>query len=250
MGVELYSIMRTVFSPGALRGSVLVLTVIAASSIFCCSKTFGIEREYNLNNTGIAVKSDDGVYLVRSLFADVRAEHIDEAKFHQLLKNKVFIKEDMNAGRYRVPKFIFFQIIAANMGSEPVKVESIELSTGGQTYRALTADEIKKRTPSPAYSLLNIDAIFSPRIIYSEEYGAAAVKYDEDTAGYEFDFISPGDTVLRIAAFDPVPVQHRDHVLKVTVTSSGLVKPVEFHLTREEYRTRGDDFRKKQERKP
>ncbi|HON79621.1 MAG TPA: hypothetical protein PK544_14095 [Spirochaetota bacterium] len=106
---------------------------------------------------------------------------------------------------------------------------------------------MKERCKSFSYSVFNFDSLVHPKRFSGKSLCDSNIDYDTAVVDYDFNFIVPGDTIMRIVAFDWVPVQYRTLRLGVNVESAGSheqKKRIDFDFHRNEYRAKGSHFRK------
>lgn len=229
----------------------ILLFLIVLVSLFSCKHKFGIERGIRpLSGSDVEIRKD-GPVVVRCKNFDMTIEHIDVFKWVKLLQQDLFVKNEQVQSEIRIPKFIFFQIIIQNVSSFPIALKSITIIYGDNEKKPLSHNEAAKRCKSPAFSLFNFKSILTPKRLLDKEISIKKINYAKDTIGFNLDFISPGDRILKIVAFDWVPVQYRKFSIKTKVafTKSGVdEKIVDFNFSRFEYRTKGKYFRRIKEK--
>lgn len=201
----------------------------------------GLEPEQRL-----VIEAKEGrCAVLRTRICDVAVEQIDAPKWRRLLGYR------MLAGRgspteTRIPKFAFFHLVVSNVGSLPLGIDSITLHYGSVEKKPIPVEDAVKRSRSPAYRAFDFKKILAAKRLMGDRYCLKKIDYERDVIEYRLDFINPGDRLIRIVAFEWVPVQFRE--LRVTVRVSPLggaeKKVIDFNFRRFEYRTRGTYYRK------
>lgn len=217
----------------------------AAAIIFSCAKTPGINRVITSKNTGFSVEDAEGVFIIRSVFADIYAENLSEETLNGLMRKPPFTTAGGDERIFRVPRFTYFFLTVKNTGAMHINIDSISISCGEKKNSPMTLETFRGRTKSPAYSLLDAEAFLSRRRIFGSEAASKKINFETETARYKFQFIPAGDTVLIPLVFEWIPAECRNFILSADIKSGGTSRPIEFHLSREEYRTKGKNFREK-----
>ncbi len=231
------------------RGSAALAVALAlgAGSV-SCSKKFGIVRGTRpAERADVEVNRKQGCALIRHRDFDIAAQEIGLGDWVKLLEHEIFLRRKGQT-EARIPRLHFFHIVLSNAGTAPVRLEEALVRYGGTEVRALSAETVLDRCKSPAYAAINMKSLLGAKRYLGEKWCVGEIDYTKDAVDYNFDFIAPGDTAIRIVAFDWIPVQHRKLKLLVKVRGTeGDVKTVDFDFTRLEYRTKGGHFTRKKE---
>jgi hypothetical protein len=219
-----------------------ILWLCCAISFPGCAPSPGIGRRDSPERNAILDVYSDGRAMIRSVYCEISARQIREAEWNSLLENRMFINAAHRGTAYRVPRLNFFVITVKNTGELPLVMDEIALSFGSEKQALLSPDAIRKGFTSPMYALFNFDEIMRPRRLLPEEYDFKKLDFAEDTVNYRLDFIAPDDTVIRIVAFYFPPVSVRKYQMDFSLKYQGALKRISFTMTRNEFRTGGQDF--------
>jgi hypothetical protein len=222
--------------------AISILWFSCAVSLSACHHGSALERRDSPERNAIIDVYSDGRAMLRSLYCEISVRQIGEAEWESLLKNSMFINAAHHESAYRVPRLNFFVITVKNTGELPLVMEEISLSFGSEKQALLTPAAIRKGFASPMYGLFNFDEIMGSRRLLVEEYDIKKLDFAEDTVNYKLDFIAPDDTLIRIVAFGYPPVSVRKYRMDFSLKYQGALKRISFTMTRNEYRTRGQDF--------
>jgi hypothetical protein len=235
----------------------LVYTAIACILFAGCARTLGIQRGLEPEQRLVLEVKKGGCALIRTRLCDVAAEPIDYLKWRKLLDQSVFTGGRRVQADARIPKFLFFHLVVSNVGPVPLVIDSVTLHYGTVEKSPISLDEALKRSKSPAYRAFHFKNILTDKRLMGDEYCLKKINYERDVIDYRLGFVNPGDRVIRIAAFEWVPVQYRDLRLAVHISPLGEgdeKKVIDFNFKRFEYRTRGRYYRrpaeKSEEREP
>lgn len=94
--------------------------------------------------------------------------------------------------------------------------------------------------------MFDFDSIVHTKRYLGDSFCGEKAEYDNSVVDYDFDYIVPGDKILRIVAFDWVPVQFRTVRLGISIGPEGGTeqkKRIDFDFRRNEYRKKGNHFR-------
>ena len=75
------------------------------------------------------------------------------------------------------------------------------------------------------------------------------INIENDTIPLRVPFIPSEDTVYRIVAFPYLPVRDRNFKINFLINSAGEKKIIDFDFSRQEYRSKGNNFKKPPEKK-
>jgi hypothetical protein len=229
----------------------LAYMTIACILFAGCARTLGIQRGLEPEQSLVLEVKKGGCALIRTRLCDVAAEPIDHLKWRRLLDQSVFSGDRRGQAEARIPKFLFFHLVVSNVGTEPLVIDSLVLHYGTVEKNPISVDETLKRTKSPAYRAFRFKNILTDKRLMGDEYCLKKINYERDVIDYRLRFVSPGDRIIRIAAFDWVPVQYRDLRLAVHISTLGEgaeKKVIDFNFKRFEYRTRGKYYRRPAEK--
>jgi nanoRNase/pAp phosphatase (c-di-AMP/oligoRNAs hydrolase) len=212
--------------------------------LMACSRKYGIERAINpVDKLDTEIKKES-CGLIRSRNVDAAAEYISEGDWDRILKCTMFTKPKPAESDFRIPKIFFFHAVISNTGDVPVTIESISLKYSGREHKPFEAEAVIRKCKSPSFSIFNFNSILRNKRLLGDKNCIADINYERDVIDYKFDFINPGDTIIRITAFDWIPVENRDIrlVLRIVEPASGQKKIIDFDFIRSEYRTKGVHF--------
>ena len=174
--------------------------------------------------------------------ADVVIEPLNKESWDKLLEYERFTGKNMNV-QYRLPRLYFFKLVIHNNTADPVNLERLFIKTRDEELDSLSLKEVKERCSSPAYAVFNFKTLLSQYRLLTDEVCMDRINFNRDVIFTRYGFIPPGDTVLRIAAFPWIPVQHREFILSLELRNNADKKIIDFKMDRLEYRTRGSYYR-------
>ena len=177
-----------------------------------------------------------------SEFCAVHVEALNPSTWKHLLGSKIYMKKEPEGKVARVPQLPFFQIIIKNISPQPLRIEKIYLIYGNTLTEPVTGMEFRSRYRSTAYEPIDFQSLFSYRRLTAEKLSVKDIDYDRDTAAFVSEWIPPGDTVLKVLAFDWIPVQYRSFILRLTVAGAASKKIIDLKLIKSEYRPRDKFF--------
>ncbi|MCX7678760.1 MAG: DHH family phosphoesterase [Spirochaetes bacterium] len=225
----------------------LVLVIgftVSAFGMIGCEKKFGIMRYTSFNDTGYLElsKSKDCALLRNSTF-DVAVTEINELSWEKLLSLAEY-KSKSDYAMFRIPRLHFFLIVVFNVGKEPISITWVTINHEKGQMRELTKDEIYSRCSSPVYRLIDMKRFLSNKRYLGEKWCFSEMDIEKDIIGYDYNIIFPGETIMRIAVFDWIPVQYRKFSLIVGIKNEITLEEnkVAFPMMRKEYRMRGKFF--------
>jgi len=223
---------------------ITTIIILISCSLLVCSQNLDIKRDIiPIESLDVEIlKKKCG--LKRSINCDVSIEFISEKQWKMLLDYDIFFKTKNKTSGYRLPKIPFFQIIVSNIGKNPVEIRDVLLKYGETETKALSIKAIKKRLKSPIYSILNFNIILSNRRLLDNIKCINKIDFLNDTIDYRFNFINPTDKVLKIVAFDWIPVHYRTFQIIVKLKLLDKEKTFNFKFKRIEHRLREKIFKK------
>jgi len=225
----------------------IVIIIAAVLLIVSCSKKYGIETSLQpVPRSDIEIKKE-GCAVIRSDCCDIYLEEIDSEKWKILLGNTIYLDND-SGKTFRFPKLLFFHAIIKNTADIPIAIEEIVLNYADSAAKSLDLARLRPHVKSPMYDIFNFSALLSPRRLLEEKSCLGKIKHDTETIGYEFGFIQPSDSIVRIIAFERPPIELRTMKLVFVITLAGRKKIVDFDLVRTEYRTTGDFTKPKKDK--
>ena len=210
-----------------------------------CARRHGMVRGLEPEQSLVIEAREGRCAVLRSRICDVAIEQIDPPKWRKLLGYRMLAGRGSPA-ETRIPKFAFFHIVVSNMGSLPLGIDSITLHYGSVEKKPIAVEDAVKRSRSPAYRAFDFKKVLAARRLMGDRYCLKKINYERDVIDYRLDFIIPGDRLIRIVAFEWVPVQFRRLRVAVRVSQLGSAekKVIDFNFRRFEYRTRGAYYRK------
>jgi len=227
-----------------LKTAPLVILLLAFQ-IPCCKSKYTLERK-----TGAIEKSTGEIKTercsnARTRFMDVSVSSIEESDWEKLLTYAPFT-EKKKSSVTRIPKILFFHAVLSNTGDSPILLEDISfiLTHEGQEEKPISSELLARRFKSPVYSVFNFNNIISPKRLKNEKNCINEINYENDLIDYRFKFISPGDRIIKILAFEWLPVEYRRFTLKLSIKYGVMQKIIDFDFSRLEYRTKGGYFLK------
>jgi len=179
---------------------------------------------------------------IRTRMADVAIEPLDNRSWKKLLDHEIFRGKEGNI-QFRYPRLYFFKLIIHNNTSRPVNLDRVLLKAGDEEFHSLSTSDVKKKCASPAYSVFNFKAMLSQYRVLTDKVCMDKIDLSREIIFTRYQFIPPGDSILRLVAFPWIPVQYREFVVSVELRNAADKKIVDFTMDRLEYRTRGSHFR-------
>ncbi|MFC1669823.1 hypothetical protein ACFL20_05470 [Spirochaetota bacterium] len=225
--------------------AILIVTLTGQS----CAHQYGLDRYSQAIERYDTEINKKGYALIRSIYCDIYIENITYTSWEKLLDNEIFIRKNININKYRIPKLFFIHVIIKNTWKNPLVLEKVIIKYNNNILAPLTITEIRRKTKSPMYSKFNFKRILSPIRLLSDKYSIKEIDYEKDIIPLKLKFIPPSDKIIRIIAFDWIPVEERKLKLKFIFDQSGIKKVINFDLKRHEYRTRGEHFKKTPKKK-
>jgi hypothetical protein len=232
---------------GGIRLKKLAYMLLAFIVFAGCARKLGMVRGLEPERRLVIEEKEGGCAVLRTRICDVAIEQVDTFKWRRLLSQRMLTGGKGSPTETRIPKFTFFHLVVSNVGNLPLVIDSITLHYGAVEKNPIPVEDAVKRSRSPAYRAFDFKKILTARRLVSGRHCLKKIDYERDVVDYRLDFINPGDRLIRIVAFDWVPVQFRE--LRVTLRVSPLgrsaeKKVIDFKLKRFEYRTRGAYYRK------
>jgi hypothetical protein len=221
-----------------------IITLFFVSLIFfsCNSKDFVREMK-PLERVDVETKKNKG--LIRSLFCNVSAQELKSHHFEKIMKIKYFRHRSKNM-TYRKPPVEMFFCVIKNTWKFPVTLQSVDLSFNKSTYKRLLPKKSSLRYRSPLYSSINFKNLLHPHRVLEDKYNISGFIEKMDVIRYNFDFISPGDSEAYIFLFPKLSISVRKFHLNIYLKSLNRKKKIDFEFTPLEYRSKGNDFIKKE----
>lgn len=224
---------------------VCMMAVFACSS--GCSRKYGMERKTSPDER-IDIETDrrGDCALVRHRDFDIAVSALSEADWVKLMGLSQYQKK-RGTDEVRIPRLIFFHFVLSNVGKVPLSIKSVSLRYGESEIKELRSEEVLRRCSSPVYASIDLRKIIENKRYLGDKWCFSEIEYEKDVIGYAFPSIPPGETLIRIAVFDWIPVQHRKFSLVVSVKNEISLeeKTIDFPFVRKEYRTRGKFFKNK-----
>ncbi|MDY6969066.1 MAG: hypothetical protein SVR08_10500 [Spirochaetota bacterium] len=224
------------------------IILIISFSIIACKTKYGIEREIKPLNKYEADIINIRCSTMSSANFDAVSEPINNSHWEDLLDIKMFQKNGGKISRRRIPKMTFFHIGIFNKGNKYIVLDKIKLHYDNKAWSPLSIKEVKKRCKSPMFSLFNFKRILSSRRLLSNNMCLKEIDYELNTIDYKFKYIVPGDRIIKIYAFEWIPIEIRTFILTIVIKSQNMKKRIDFNFKRYEYRTRGKYFLKPEEK--
>lgn len=227
------------------RGPALMFIALAvAAGSFSCTKKFGMVRGIRpAERSDVEVIKKHECALIRHRDFDIAAQEIGLGGWVKLLEHEIFLRKKGNT-EARIPRLNFFHIVISNQGRNPVKIEQMSVRFGDNEIAALSTEAVLDKCKSPAYAAINMKSLLGLKRYLGDKWCVEEIDYTASVIDYNFDVIAPGDSVIKIVAFDWIPVQFRDLKLLVKVRNAGEEKQkiVDFDFKRLEFRTKGRHF--------
>ncbi len=184
---------------------------------------------------------------IRSIYCDILVEPVDGDRWGQLMRTRVYRKPGRPPLFRRPPPVTAFLVVLKNTVNAPLRLENVQVISDGMSMDALTADRISARFKSPSYAWCDFGRMLTFRRLVEEPRSMKRIDFDRDTIDMKLDFVPPRDSVIRVIAFERMPVEIRRFKLRFSVAAMGSVREIAVEFTRNEYR---DNKKKKQEEIP
>lgn len=228
----------------------ITIVALLTAMMLCssgCSRKYGMERRISpVERLDVEIDKRAECALVRQRDFDIAASVLSEAGWAKLLSIGQYQKK-RGSDELRLPRLIFFHIVLANAGKAPLSISSIALRYGDNEIGELQKEEILRRCSSPVYGSMDLKKIIENKRYLGDKWCFSEIEYEKDVIEYSLPSIASGETLLRIAVFDWIPVQHRKFSLVVRVKNeiTREEKTIDFPFERKEYRTKGKFFTRK-----
>ncbi len=228
----------------------IIIMALISSLMICswgCSKKYGMARSTQpVERFDIEIGKGRACALVRQRDFDIAASKLSEADWAKLLSMNQYQKKH-GSDEIRLPGLNFFHIVLSNVGKSSLSISSVALRYGQKEAHELQKEEILRRCASPVYASIDLKKVVENKRYIGDKWCFLEMEYEKDVIGYSLPSIAPGETLIRIAVFDWIPVQHRMFSLVVTVKNeaTGEEKTIDFPFERKEYRTKGKFFTRK-----
>lgn len=225
------------------------ITVVGlmTSAMLCssgCSRKFGMARQVS-PDARIDIETDKrGVCaLVRHRDFDIAASQLTEADWVKLLSMSQYQKK-RGADAIRLPRLHFFHIVLSNVGKAPLSISGVAIRYVDSEVQELQKEEVLRRCSSPVYGSIDLRKIIENKRYLGDKWCFSEMEYEKDVIGYSLPSIAAGETLIKIAVFDWIPVQHRKFNLVIRVRNeiTHEEKSIDFPFERKEYRTKGTFF--------
>lgn len=207
-----------------------------------CMSRQGITRGLRPSAAAGTVTTERGAALVRSVYCDIQAEHVSEAKWARLLSCGAFSRGRVLPVRRRFPPLTVFMVTLASTVNAPLVLKNAQVRYGGTVKDAMTPARLAAATRSPAYAGTDAEAVLTPRRIMREEDASGPVDCGRDTIEMRLDFVPPRDTVMQVLAFEKIPYGARMITLSLTISALGGEKAFSIDFEPFEYRSGSDDI--------
>lgn len=161
--------------------------------------------------------------------------------WQEILKHPHYSNKERRTRRYRIPDLQFYRIIITNKNPRPIQVGDITLHYGNVMKNKVTVETINKKYTSPLYDIFNFKTLFTWRKLATAVIDPAKIEYGK-TIESKMNHIPEGNSVISFLAFEWVPVQYKDYLLRVQLNDAERKKSIDFKLTKSEYRSEGNFF--------
>ena len=176
----------------------------------------------------------DRIALIRSADCDASAMQISAENWETICRDPLFSGKMINTDPRMLPCDLFYMTLAST-SDLPITDISFSCISGTNELKALSAEELVKKA-SPVHSQLFIGNLLLFRRIVVRDYSFDRINYADDTIGYSFPFVVPGDTVCTFAAFPYLPPDIRKFTIRISYSHGGTKKKVDFRFVRTEHR--------------
>ncbi|MDY6934183.1 MAG: hypothetical protein SVZ03_08165 [Spirochaetota bacterium] len=221
---------------------IIIFITIFLPTLACKTKP-GILREIRPVDRLDTQIEEEKCVVVMGEFYKIAVEYIDMSYWTNLMKNDIFSSKGEGISNMRKPKLMFFHIVFSNTGIGILEVEGIKLRYGEIEMKDLSIEDVQKRCKSPVFKVLDLDKLFSNRRYLNQSNSLKEIDYIKDVIDYKFEFILPQDRILKVVAFDWIPVEYRQFKLIIRLKSFNIEKEIDFDFKRHEYRRKGNHFR-------
>ncbi len=221
----------------------LILASLVAWGGTACGRKYGMGRAVRPEaKAEVEILSKHGCALMRFRDFDIAVQEIGTEDWKKILEFETF-RSKKNVSQTRLPRLLFFHVVVANVGKKPVSLGDIMLMFGETVKKPLSVAEAEERCKSPVYAAIDYKRLLGVRRYLGEAWCFREINYEHEVIDYHFTAIAPGDSIIRIVAFDWVPVQEREmQLLSMIKVENGEEKAARFHFKRLEFRTKGKYF--------
>jgi hypothetical protein len=162
-------------------------------------------------------------------------EALDWRAWRHLAGVEAYTRKSKHLGRFRPPGLAFFHLIVTNTSAAELTVDQIRLIYGGELREPMAGHQITALFPSPVYDALDFQELLSYRRLESPYRSVREIDYGAHTRKLGRDRIAPGETALKILAFQWIPAMQDTFTIRVTADCGGEKKSIDFSLRRYEY---------------
>ncbi|MCU0821952.1 MAG: hypothetical protein MUC95_05700 [Spirochaetes bacterium] len=224
-----------------------VTCVLISFILAGCSFKQKIEREIKpVEKYNIQINEEDRA-CYKDNISEITLEIINNDRWERLLDFECFKNKKSDSSIWRTPGLLFHYLTVKNTGSGPLRITGIRLIYGENEKPVLSADEIKKRLISPAYSMIDFSLLMKDRRLLTSGTGLDDIDFDLDSIEYGLNFVNRGDLISKIIIFEPVPAGYRTYKISIQLESSGDSSTPSFEFNRLEYREKGPFSRPKKD---
>ena len=226
--------------------SIAVIIIFSFSAITCKTQQ-GIIRGIKPVETLKTKTERNRCSVITSKNYEISIEPINKSHWGMIDVSKLFFKNNKSLSNTRLPRLAFFQIIISNTGRNPIEIKNISLKNNNINRTNLSLEEVENKCKSPVYSIFKFDKILSNKRLFSSSMCPKKIDYKIDTIDYNLQFILPQDKIIKIVAFEWIPVEYRKFSIEIKLKSlnndnNNNKNIAVFDFTRFEYRTKGRVF--------
>ncbi len=225
----------------------ITITGVMATAMLCssgCSRKYGMARNISpAARIDIEIDKQGQCALVRHSDFDIAVSQLADADWVKLVSMSQYQKK-RGADAIRLPRLNFFHIVLSNVGKAPLSIKSVSLRYGESEIKEIESADVLRRCSSPVYGSIDLNKIIENKRYLGDKWCFSEMEYEKDVIGYSLPSIAAGDTLIRIAVFDWIPVQNRKFNLVIRVRNeiTQEEKSIDFPFERKEYRTKGTFF--------
>ncbi len=227
-----------------MTGKKLPILLLLLCTTFSCSRKFGIQRQTVFRDRTPGVSKNENCAMIRGAVFEASLEPISAEQWEKIFAYELYSGERKTTPR--LPAFPFYHLVIANTGNTPLALEdlSITLRHGSTEIKTLTPGDAGKLFTSPAFSIFNFTGILTSKRLLAEKFCIKEIDYALELLDYRLGFLNPGERLLLIISFGWIPVEVRQYTIRIGLKNSDPKKSIDFELSRFEYRTKGNVFKK------
>ena len=167
---------------------------------------------------------------------------MDPRLWKNIAKADVYTRKSEFRKHYRLPPISFFHVVIRNTSAKSIEVDSTQLVFGNRLLEPLEDYRITEIYKSPVYDFFDFHSILAYRHLLSPLKNATEINYDKDTTPFIGQQIPPWTTVVKLIAFEWLPVEYSVFTVRFVVSCGDEKKSIDFILNKSEYRSKDHYF--------